>query len=130
MYKAFSNQLRWMALGSIGTIIGLMIGNVLPLFAVNEGERTFDTIACKQIAILRDDGGISGIIGTNPENQSGYIFLKSIDGCQVIVSSAEELDNNRSGLVAVTSVNRMASFHVNKSGEGKIITTDIEESAP
>ena len=59
MYKAFSNQLRWMALDSIGTIIGLMIGNVLPLFAVNEGERTFDTIACKQIAILRDDGGIS-----------------------------------------------------------------------
>ena len=129
MYKVFSNQLKCVAFGSLCTIIGLVFANSLPLFAVSdsEGDRTFDTIACKQIALLRDDGGISGIIGTNPETQNGYIFLKSTDGSQVLVSASEELDENRSGLIAVMSVDRMASFLVDRKGEGTIITTDIEE---
>lgn len=131
MYKVFGRRLGWVVLGSVGTIIGLVFGNVLPLRAVSGEDGRFDRISCKEIVLLKDSGvGVAGVIGINPANQSGYIHLVSEDGSRVVISSGEELDNNRSGLIAITSASRMASFHIDKHGEGKIITTDIEDNTP
>ncbi|MDE0040858.1 MAG: hypothetical protein OXT74_02390, partial [Candidatus Poribacteria bacterium] len=121
MYKGFAKRLGWVALGSIGTIIGLVFGNMLPLFAVSGGEQVFDTIGCKQLLLIGEDNKPLGGLGaadffsdtSTMKDSSSALVLFGRDGQSNLLLTNSQLGFSKSDKTPV-------SLKVDSDGSGHL----------
>ena len=131
----FKRKLGYVALGSVGTIIGLIFGNVLSLFAVNGKSDKDDlyspTITCKIVRVMNNKGQVTAAIngGLNTGKAALTFFedgVESNSGIQSMLHS-EALMLQRKGVFLLVNLgdkdvkDSFANFSVSDDKMGTVI---------
>ena len=125
-----SNKIAYIALGSVGTIIGLVFGSIFPISEAQEKIGVFDIVTCKQLGIQNDEGDLIAYLGTTDEFKGDNSFINNSDEAVLtFVSAANTVDPpTQMTLTNSTLLFREPEDKILQVGESKlskIATTDL-----
>ena len=124
MYKVFGGRLGWVVLGSIGTIIGLVGGNLFPSVTTAldwEIARKIDTVMCKRLVIVDENENV--VVGLASGDIGGQLTISDSKGT-LRSSLAVASDNTVACKIYNTDQNVVASIGQNDADDGYTIIYD------